>query len=267
MTQEHSDLVESNHQYIEMMSAFARRCPDAKIERLPGVTVMLSGTAFSMLNIIAISSPVRDAADLAERCGTAIVRGNKSGQPWFLSLCDAWAGDPEAAHEVLTGLGFKISVVTTGMVTSKLLPPRLPAPDELEIRRVRDEETRKAVSDLNCMSYGVALELGRATIGSESFWGDSFFGQVGFVDGDPVACAMAAPMDGRLYVSCVATHPEHRRRGYAEAVMRRSLENAASATDLQRTVLHATDMGRPLYVAMGYRPVGRFCLYMPAPVG
>jgi hypothetical protein len=47
--------------------------------------------------------------------------------------------------------------------------------------------------------------------------------------------------------------------------MRSSLARAKAATKLSRTVLHATDVGRPLYASMGYRNVGPFTMYMQPP--
>jgi ribosomal protein S18 acetylase RimI-like enzyme len=241
--------------------SFARRFPGAALEELPGLTVALSGTSFAFLNLIAVSSPVRDAADLAERCRLAAERGKQAGVPFLLAVCEPWTGDPEAAREIVASAGFKPVLVNTGMVTDELLPPRRPFPTGLEIRRVNDEATRNAISDLNCMSYALPLELGRTTVAQECFWDDSYYAYVGFVDGEPVSCTMSAPVDGRLYVSWVATHPERRQKGYAEAVMRRSLEEAAAATGLRRTVLHATEMGFPVYKAMGYRTIAKFNWY------
>ncbi len=259
--QVHDELLESNEQCIAMWSAFARRFPAGRVEHLPGLTATLSGTPLVFQNVFFVSSPVRDAADLAARCRLAIERGKASGQPWLFSTSQAWAGEPEVASEILTRAGLAPVLVNTGMVADDLAPSRRPVPGELEIRRVQDQETRNAVGDLNCISYHMPVELGRTTVGRESFWDDSFFGYAGFVDGEPVSCTVTAPVDGRMYVSWVATHPEHRKKGYGEAVMRRSLEACAAATGLRRTVLHATDAGRPVYTAMGYRAVAPFCWY------
>ena len=71
-------------------------------------------------------------------------------------------------------------------------------------------------------------------------------------------------VDGYRYVALVATAPAHRRRGYADAVMRHALEAAASAYGERPTVLHATDAGRPVYERMGYTPISTHTLYMDA---
>jgi predicted acetyltransferase len=60
----------------------------------------------------------------------------------------------------------------------------------------------------------------------------------------------------------VATQPDAQCYGYAEAVMRHSLAEASKATGLQRSILHATDSGRSIYLRMGYRDTARFTGYV-----
>ncbi|MCC6558636.1 MAG: GNAT family N-acetyltransferase [Polyangiaceae bacterium] len=265
MSQRGSDeIIESNDQFAGMWTEFARRFPTGKIEQLPGLHVMLSGTPMSFINVISLSSPVRDRDDLAGRARMAVDRAKQSGVPWLFSACDAWLGDPEIARATLAELGLAHALGTVGMVTDEIAPPRRPLPEGLEMRRVSDEATRNALADLNTISYGIPIEAGRQGPARDCFWDESFFGYVAYLDGEPVSSTMTAPVDGRLYVAWVATHPRHRRKGYADAVMRRSLEEARAATGLRRTVLHATDAGRPVYEAMGYRPVVGFTWYAPA---
>ena len=57
----------------------------------------------------------------------------------------------------------------------------------------------------------------------------------------------------RGFVSSVYTKPEYRRRGIARALMQ-SLVETARATGVQRLILWASDMGRPLYEDMGFIP-------------
>jgi hypothetical protein len=59
----------------------------------------------------------------------------------------------------------------------------------------------------------------------------------------------------------VATSKTHRGLGLAELVIRTSLEDAGKSTGIERTILHATDDGFPVYLRMGYRSVVKFPLY------
>jgi predicted acetyltransferase len=83
-------------------------------------------------------------------------------------------------------------------------------------------------------------------------------GVVGLAGDIPVATASVALIDGVAYVALVATNPEHQGKGYAEAVMRRALDESREAWGVTRTVLHATAAGQPVYRRMGYADVVRF---------
>ena len=91
-------------------------------------------------------------------------------------------------------------------------------------------------------------------IGKQAFWNDHV-AVLGSGHGAPTSGAAVLMVDGCRYVALVATAPAHRRRGYAEAVMRRALEVAASAHGECPTVLHATDAGRPIDARTGDVPI------------
>lgn len=258
---------ESNASFIAAWKYFSHGLPGHHIEDSDGLVIILSGTQMALLNVAVLSSPAHDPEDLerrARRALTVVERVGQRGVPWLFVVPEAFApgGDPEAAADALIRLGFQRSLVLTGMATSALTPPRHEAAG-LELRRVSDAETRAALADLNCGCYGIPLPAGRATIAHESIWTDLTFGRVGYVDGQPVCCTATFIVEGTAYVGFVATAAEHRRKGYGEAVMRSSLDDALSATGIRRTALHATDMGRPVYEAMGYRALTRFFFYAP----
>ena len=84
-------------------------------------------------------------------------------------------------------------------------------------------------------------------------WHDDSYGYVGYLDGKPVSSAAAMPIDGAMYIALVATLPEEHGKGYAEAVMRHAIEKGRARMGKRRLVLHASDMGQPLYRSMGFR--------------
>ena len=86
----------------------------------------------------------------------------------------------------------------------------------------------------------------------ERFWEPPLVGYVGYAGDEPVTTTVVIPFDGMAYVAWVATSPDHRRRGYAQAIMRYALSNARAVLGTQRTHLHATDAGSPVYRKMGY---------------
>ena len=148
------------------------------------------------------------------------------------------------------------------MVTEQLVPPVRPLP-EVDTRRIDDEQGRLALADLNAAVYDVSSAWVRRAVAGEALWHTPVYGYVAYVDGHPVSTAFAVPLHGVLYVGYVATALAHHRRGLAELVMRRSLEDATRDTGITRTALHATADGYPVYLRMGYRPVDAFALYVP----
>ncbi|CAN94138.1 hypothetical protein sce3978 [Sorangium cellulosum So ce56] len=261
-----TEIAECNAQFLAAWIHFSRCLPGHRIEHTDGVSVILSGTAMALLNIATLSSPAGNLTDLERRARIGAELARTGGVPWFFALSDSWApgGDAEATAELLAGLGFQPAVSIMGMVADALPTPRREIAG-LELRRVGDAETRAAVADLNSVAYGLPLPIGRAALAHEALWDDRAFGRVGYVGDQPVCCAATFMVAGIRYVGFVATAAEHRRKGYAEAVMRCCLDDALSATGAQKTVLHATDLGRPVYDVMGYHAVTRFAFYTPPP--
>lgn len=110
--------------------------------------------------------------------------------------------------------------------------------------------------------YAAYLEAAREDIHAEIASGRhiAFLAEA---DGKVVACAILiwwAMLPSltdlhrkRGYVSSVYTDPAWRRRGLARALMERLIARA-SALDVRRLILWASDMGRPLYLDLGFSP-------------
>jgi predicted GNAT family N-acyltransferase len=94
-------------------------------------------------------------------------------------------------------------------------------------------------------------------------WQSAIYGTIAYVGDEPASGTFALPIDDALYIAWVATAKAHRGSGLAEMVIRKSLADAKEATGLERTVLHATTDGRPVYQRMGYHDVVKFPCYGP----
>lgn len=171
------------------------------------------------------------------------------------------SGGEVEAQGILARFGLQEAMLATGMVADDIVPP-VREVSGLELRSVADVETRQAVADINAISYDLPVEWGREIIDEEAVWPSTVFGSVGYSDGKAVSTATTLILEGIRYVMFVATLPECRQRGYAEATMRHSLERALAGTETKRTVLHATPMGRPSYERMGYRSVATYRFFM-----
>lgn len=261
MRRMYSDLEESSQQAIQTWKLFAERSKKGEIREWPGATAAFSGGNMPFLNMAFLSSPVADAADLEQRMHLILNYANATGVPWMMFAADDWLPEElrRTKDDVYAMLNLHPALTFRGMVTESLTPEG-PVAAELSVRRVEDEETRLAISDINCISYDMSVELGRSSM-DEGFWRDEDFAYVGFVDGVAASAAAVWLVDGVAYVGMVATLPAYRRRGYAEITMRHALAQTLKATGIRRSVLHATESGFPIYKRMGYRQVASFTIY------
>jgi hypothetical protein len=257
-----AEIDESNQQLIDAWTRFARRAASGEVADLPGVKVTFSRVSMPLLNAFFFSSPIADRADLERRVKALTAYGDQSGFAWTLTLCHEWLlpMSLDEATRIVSSVGLVPETHVIGMVTDTLAPPRRAAP-ELEIRPIDDQKTRVDAADLNTAAYDMPLAWGHEAFAREAFYGEGAFGCVGYALREPVSTATTILVDGRLHVALVATAAAHRKKGYAEAVMRRSLAEAQSASGFKRSVLHATEAGFPVYQAMGYRTVADFTMY------
>jgi len=250
-------LAEANSQLIQAWRLFSKSFPDRDLGDLPGLQLAWGEVPYFAYNAITLSEPVASQQDWDDRTARAIEYMSRKRFRGILMVCDDWipAG-------VQCGEGLKLAWKMTGMVADELLAP-VRTLATLDIRRVADQRTLIDLYDINSAGYDIRPELGRASTGPVEDWDHNTFGYVGYERDQPLACTATFPLDQRLYVGMVATVPRAQRRGYAESVMRHSLEQAARATGLSRTVLHASDAGFPIYLRMGYRATSKFTVYMP----
>jgi ribosomal protein S18 acetylase RimI-like enzyme len=98
--------------------------------------------------------------------------------------------------------------------------------------------------------------------GAERAWKGTFQGYVGYSNGRAVTTTAAVITGDVLGLYSVATLPQHRRLGFAEAIMREVVRRVQQTRGISRTVLQATASGLSLYEAMGYRTVTSFNVFI-----
>jgi GNAT superfamily N-acetyltransferase len=252
----------SNRQLAGAWAWFASCCPRGEVVRFSGVIAAFGHTRINFFNAIFLERPVDSPGDLDERLGAAADYGRAAGVSWFLGICDDWIPRElrAEADRRIAAAGFRAGENWTGMSAGALQAPERAA-SGITFRAAEDSETRRAVSDLNCLCYDAPIPWGRETIDRPEFWPPASFGSVAYSGPEEVSTATTLALDGCLYVALVATAPEYRGRGYAEAVMRHSLTRAQAASGLTGMALHATPAGLPLYRRMGFRPVTTFSMY------
>lgn len=249
---------ESNSQLVQAWRLFSKSSPGRDFHDRPGLRFAWGEVPNVAYNAIILAEPLTSPEEFNRLAVHAIEYMRTKSFTGVFMVCDNWAPQSAQMPPLL-----KPAWKMTGMATEILSAPVGPL-TTLDLRRVADRQTLIDLYDINSAGYGTAPELGRASTGPVEDWNENTFGYVAYQAGQPVACAATFPLDNRLYVGLVATVPHAQRRGYAEAVMRHSIEQARRTTGLSRIILHASDAGFPLYSRMGFRATSKFSVYYDA---
>ncbi len=262
----HDEIHESNTQLHGSWRFFARNSVAGEVLDLPEVSIASSNVSWSMMNAAFLPARVETEEALERAAATAARHLGPQGRGWMLALCEDQVPSRlrERAGELFAPHGLKLSMVATGMVAERLAPSMRPQP-VLEVRQAKDGRGRRDLADVNSRCYDVPIHTGREAFDVPGLFEGESKGFVGYRHGEAATSAAVIRVDDVAYISMVATLPSHRQLGCAEAVMRHALGEAERAWGLQRTVLHATPAGLPVYRRMGYRPVTRFHFYMAEP--
>ncbi len=87
----------------------------------------------------------------------------------------------------------------------------------------------------------------------------------GYVDGEPVAGAAVIQLDRIVGVYAVGTRERARRRGFGRAVTWAAIEAGARAWNGTVAILQSSEMGQPVYAAMGFEVVSRYTQFQRPP--
>lgn len=248
----------------------AGQSDSGSIRQFGGLEAAWVQSAMPINNATYLAAPVSTEADLRRRLASAVEDAAPHQQPWAFFLYEPYAAglSPEqvASAAAEAGLANIMGVeVMTGDVRA-LHPPKRPLPD-MEYRRVNSREDSWIVFDINLRAYNMPAFMTDSIVDANAYYQDPQreFGFVAYADGLPVSTASVIELDGWLYVALVATNPDQRQKGHAEAVMRHALTAATAELGISRTALDASAMGAPLYLQMGYQHTGEsWSMYMAA---
>ncbi len=252
---------ETVHVLKDAWKLMVERLPNGKVEQAEGVSTFLGHVPLPFFNLSMNDCPISDTGDLRRMLAIAMQRAASCEHPSMCALCEDWA--PHDWESVAAEYGLVPALKMTGMAVEQIKPPRRPAP-AIEFRRVTNESMARELAMLNAQGYGMPAELFDC-IANMQIWHEDSYAFVGYSNGIPVTAAAALPVAGTVYIALVATPPEEQGKGYAEAVVRHTIAEGQKAMGFKRATLHATDMGQPVYNAIGFEPSARFVLLMQAP--
>lgn len=245
------------------MRYFSLAQESGETSEMPGVTLVCSGVPVSVFNAALLSSPEDVVkASLDRRIAMAAVYFGAKGLPWSFWLCEDLlepATRPRA-QSIFSKRRLRLLIEPPGMIAPRLEPPIRPVP-LLEFRPVMDAVSRLAFCRITSVAFDIPISTSRDVYDSERVWNGALRGWIGYLRGEPVATAATVFDGASVGVYSVATLPEHRRRGYAEAMVRHALSCAAATTGVEQTVLQSTRVGFKLYQRMGYQVMTRFAVY------
>jgi GNAT superfamily N-acetyltransferase len=150
-----------------------------------------------------------------------------------------------------------------GMVAGELTAPKRDM-RKTDIREVADLEMAATISRLNAEAHGMSGEDAEAMT-CLNLWRAPNHGFLLYADGVAVAAGSATFVEGVSYVGWMATQAEFRGRGYAEAILRHMDSFMKRKYGVVESVLHATEIGRPIYEWIGFQAVDEFAAYLCAP--
>jgi len=246
--------------------AYAQAKESGEAREMPGVLLACAGVEFAMFNAALLTAPVANANELDRRVAMAAVHFRARALPWSFWICEGWlaAHLRKRADAVLWRRGLHLVTELPGMLTERVLPPARPLP-RLECRRVEDDRTRSAFSYIMSICFGIPLPISSEIYFSERLWRSHFTGYLGYVDGNPVSTTATLVAGGTVGVYAVATLPVHQRNGYAEALVRHTLQQARQSSGLDRTILQSSPAAVSLYERLGYRTVTRYAVFAARP--
>lgn len=257
--QGNSVVLESLELQVAIWRRFAADFKEAQTEDRESLTVLWAHTLFPFWNVIFLSEKIHRAEQLRAAVEESAAIAATKKEVGIISVCSSLLEDAaaEQSDSILSAAGYSLAVPITGM-TAEYPPIASTCPENLRIERVNDF---KILTELNCHAYGVPLEAAGPSTLSEQFAQGAFI-YLGYEADNPVCTAAVVVHQDVLYLALVATHANARGKGYGEAIVRYALQKAHESTGLSKSVLHATDMGKPIYERIGFRSVASFRWYM-----
>lgn len=250
-------VAESVRQYVLNWVAMARSSERGDVLETTTLSVAIAGTSVPLFNLAMPKHPLVTAGDAGTAAAEAIREFERHQVPGIFTAPQSWL--PGGAHAAIEAAGMRYLFSLMGMRTARLNEPQRPVRAEAVL--LAPEAAPEPLARINGLSYRMPEEEWTELL-LPRFWRSSPRAYAVFEHGEPVAVGAAATAEGISYLMWMATLPDARRKGYAEAIIRRAWSDAQKLDGAKCTVLHATAMGRPVYAALGYVAVAEFPTFL-----
>ena len=248
---------------LEALRFFGQARHDSEIRDLPGVSLIFCGLNYAAFNAALLAQPIDgDARELSRLIAVPAAQFDARSLRWTYWFCEDFLSKAlrREAPRIFSQHGLRPLTEAPGMYAERLFSPQRTLPS-ITVRRVDDESSRAAFAEIMSSAFEIPLAISNAVYGSQRAWRSSFHGYVGYSNGKAVTTAAGVCTGDVIGLYSVATLPQHRRLGFAEAIMRHLVDEARQA-GVQRAVLQSTASGLSLYERMGFRTVTKFNVYI-----
>ena len=233
------------------MAAFwrdrVRHLPGHVLHDVDGVVVCLTGLDDDEQNTALIErEPVDAAAALAKAERVFSSHGRILG-------VDVERGRHPDVDAALRAMGLEMVATRPAMAArvQDLEPARVP--EGVEIVPVTDPELLAGLVDVEVGAFETDRPVAEGLLAPSQLSLPNVRLYAAIADGRAVAQAVTNTQRGAVGVFGVATLPEYRRRRIGTAITAFAIDDVRDEADL--AWLQSTEMGRPLYERMGFRPV------------
>lgn len=216
----------------------------------PECPFVATGLPVAFFNGVYATGPVDDPDQLIADAAAFMAERDV---PWLL-----WVR--EGVDDALLDAGRRAGLTDAGGPAAMALPviPKIPPlPDGLQITVVRDVAGLEVARDLGARGFEMPRDF-IDVLAAESMLGDPTVVMVtGAVDDVPVSTALVGVTGNTAGIYNVATPPEHRRKGYGEALTWAAVAEGRRL-GCDHSALQASPMGAPIYRRMGFVDLGTY---------
>jgi len=249
---------------VEALRFFGRARKDAEIRDLGSLSLIFCGLNYAAFNAALLTEPIDgDHAELGRLIDVAANQFQAQRLRWTYWLCNDFLGRTlsRQAPQVFSRHGLRQLTQAPGMYTERLRAPDRPLP-ALDVHPVNDDRRRSTFAEIMSIAFEIPYSVSTSVYGSERGWAGDFKGYIGYSNGKAVTTAAAVITGDVIGLYSIATLPQHRRLGFAEAIMRQVIDEAYQNAGVRRTILQSTASGLSLYEKMGYRTITTFDVYI-----
>ncbi len=247
---------------VKTMECFTQFQPDSHVIQLNGITLIDAGPENASFNSVLLNAPVENNALFEDHIQVAKRYFEARGSAWSFWICEGLLSSSvrNSMERVFLRNNMHPIASTAGLVAETLNPPLRTLP-ELCLKRVQNDTTRISFCHLMSTSFDSPADQLTRIYYSDAVWKTSFQGFIGSTEGQDVTAGAVVNSHGVTGIYAVGTLPTFRRKGYAESLMRKMIQETQQQEGSMPLILQSTPAALNLYHRMGFRSLTNFFLY------